>query len=49
MTVLKLADVSPIFKKEDSFKRENYRPVTILPHICQKSLKGYFINKLILS
>ena len=36
---LKLADVSPIFKKE------NYRPVSI----CQKSLKGFFINKLILS
>ena len=24
---LKLADVSPIFKKEDSFKKENYRLV----------------------
>ena len=39
---LKLADVSPIFKKE------NYRPVSILPHMS-KSLKGFFINKLILS
>ena len=29
---LKLADVSPIFKKEYSFKKENYRPVSILPH-----------------
>ena len=28
----KLADVSPIFKKEYSFKKENYRPVSILPH-----------------
>ena len=26
----KLADISPIFKKEDSFKKENYRPVSIL-------------------
>ena len=31
----KLADVSPIFKKEDSFKKENYRPVSILPHISK--------------
>ena len=38
MTVLKrefLADVSPIFKKEDSFKKENYRPVSILPHMSK--------------
>ena len=32
---LKLADVSPIFKKEDSFKKGNYRPVSILPHISK--------------
>ena len=32
---LKLADVSPIFKKEDNFKKENYRPVSILPHISK--------------
>ena len=32
---LKLADVSPIFKKEDSFKKENYRPVSILPHMLK--------------
>ena len=31
----KLADVSPIFKKEDSFKKENYRPVGILPHMSK--------------
>ena len=30
---LKLADVSPIFKKKDSFKKENYQPVSILPHM----------------
>ena len=28
----KLADVSHVFKKEYSFKKENYRPVSILPH-----------------
>ena len=31
----KLADISPIFKKEDSFKKENYRPVSILPHMSK--------------
>ena len=31
----KLADISPIFKKEDSFKKENYRPVGILPHMSK--------------
>ena len=46
---LKLADVSPIFKKEDSFKKENYIDRLAYYHICQKSFKGFFINKLILS
>ena len=32
---LKLADVSPIFTKEDSFKKENYQPVRILPHMSK--------------
>ena len=32
---LKLADISPIYKKEDSFKKENYRPVSILPHLSK--------------
>ena len=32
---LKLADVSPIFKKEDSFKKENYPSVSILPHMSK--------------
>ena len=32
---LKLADVSPVFKKVDlkkSFKKENCRPISIIPH-----------------
>ena len=29
---LKLAEVSPIFKKNDDLDKENYRPVSILPH-----------------
>ena len=30
---LKLAEVSPIFKKEDDLDKENYRPVSVLPHV----------------
>ena len=29
---LKLAEVSPIFKKKDDLDKENCRPVSVLPH-----------------
>ena len=29
---LKLAEISPIFKKNDSLNKENFRPVSILSH-----------------
>ena len=32
---LKLAEVSPIFKKKDDLDKENYRPVSILPHVSK--------------
>ena len=32
---LKLADIRPIFKKEDSLNKENYRPVSILTHLSK--------------
>ena len=32
---LKLADILLIFKKEDSFNKENYRPVSVLPHMSK--------------
>ena len=32
---LKLADITPIFKEEDSLNKENYRPVSILPHLSK--------------
>ena len=32
---LKLADVSPVFKKDDDLNKENYRPVSILPHMSK--------------
>ena len=35
LIIPKLADVSPIFKKEDGFKKQNYRPFSILPHISK--------------
>ena len=30
---LKLAEVSPMFKKKDNLDKENYRPVSVLPHV----------------
>ena len=29
---LKLAEVTPVFKKKDELNKENYRPVNVLPH-----------------
>ena len=38
---LELADVSPVFKKDENLDKENYRPVSILSHMssCQRFLK----------
>lgn len=30
---LKLSEVIPLSKKKDTFKKEDYRPMTILPHV----------------
>ena len=32
---LKLAEVSPIFRKNDDLDKENYRPVSILSHVSK--------------
>ena len=32
---LKVADITPIFKKEDSTLAKNYRPVSVLPVISK--------------
>ena len=32
---LKLANITPIFKKEDSLNKENYRPVSIFSHLSK--------------
>ena len=45
---MKLADITPVFKKKDPIKKENYRPVNILSVISkiseklmQKQIIGY--------
>ena len=49
---LKLADITPIFKKEDSLNKENYQPVSILPHLSKvferilyKQIDSFMKNK----
>ena len=32
---MKAADVTPIFKKNDDLDKENYRPVSVLPHVSK--------------
>ena len=32
---LKLAEVSPIFKRKDDIDKDNYRPVSVLPHVSK--------------
>ena len=32
---LKLADITPIFKKKDNLNKENYRPISILSHLSK--------------
>ena len=32
---LKLADITPFFKKKDSLNKENYRPVSVLPNFSK--------------
>ena len=48
---MKLADITPVFKKKDTLKKENYRPVSILSAIwkmferlMQKQIVGYMEN-----
>ena len=50
---LKLADVFPVFKKENVFDKANYRPISLLPSLSKiyakiiyKQLNSFFNNKL---
>ena len=48
---MKLADITPVFKKKDSLNKQNYRPISVLPSISkifekliQKQINGYINN-----
>ena len=48
---LKLADITPVFKKKNPLHKVYYRPVSVLPSISkvfeklmQKQISGYYIN-----
>ena len=48
---MKLADITPVFKKKDSYFKKNYRPVSILSiiseifeRLIQKQIVGYMEN-----
>ena len=41
---MKLADITPIFKKDESFSKENYRPISFLPPDL-RCLKEFYKNK----
>ena len=48
---MKLANITPVFKKKDPLKKENYRPISILPAISkiferfmQQQIVGYMGN-----
>ena len=49
---LKIADITPIFEKEDRLNKENYQPVSILPHLSKvferilyKQIDSFMKNK----
>ena len=46
---LKAAEFTPIFKKNDDLDKENYRSVSVLPHVLKGSLKGSCTSKLKIS
>ena len=44
---IKLADITPVFKKKDPLNKINYRPVSVLPSVSkifQKLLQHQFVN-----
>ena len=50
---MKLADITPVFKKKDPLKKENYRPASVLfailkifERLMQKQIVGYMKNLL---
>ena len=51
---MKLADITPVFKKEDRTKKENYRPISILSNLskvferCLYNQLSVFFDKILL-
>ena len=52
--ILKIAEVTPIYKKANLFEKDNYRPISILSNISKSyerimhnQMNGFFINKLL--
>ena len=50
---LKKAEIIPVYKRDDPLKKENYRPVRLLPHVSKiferliyKQINGYMCDKL---
>ena len=41
---LKAAEVTPIFNKNDDLYKENYKPVSVLPHVSQVFEKIMYIQ-----
>ena len=45
---VKLADVSPVFKKDDDLNKENYRPVSILSHMSKVFERIFYKQSVVL-
>ena len=50
---MKKAEIIPVYKKDDPLKKENYRPVSLLPNVSKiferliyKQINGYMCDKL---
>ena len=54
--ILKIAEVTSIYKKANQFQKDNYRPISNLPNISRNferimhnQMNNFFINKLSLN
>ena len=50
---MKKAEIYPVYKKDDPLKKENYRPLSLLPHVSQifkrliyKQINDYICDKI---
>ena len=44
LSALKLANITPVHKKDSKSKKDHYRPISVLPNIS--NMKGFSLNKL---